>query len=49
MISERHDVVVDEEMDAIDEYFTCVTACSLYGEDIECVTKCIRVHLKGED
>ena len=38
-----------EEMDAIDEYFECVTACSLNDEGIECLTQCIQVHLKAED
>ena len=35
-----------EEMDAIDEYFECVTACSLADEGIECITQCVQVHLK---
>ena len=40
---------VHEEIDAIDEYFECVTACSIGNEGIDCVTKCIQVHLKAED
>ena len=37
-----------EERDAIDTYFECITACSLNGEDIECTTRCVEVHLKNE-
>ena len=41
--------VFHEEVDAIDEYFECVTACSLGDEEIECLTQCVQVHLKTED
>ena len=37
------------EIDSIDSYFECVTACSLSGEEVECITRCVEVHLKGED
>ncbi len=37
-----------QEHDAIDSYFECITACSLEGEDIECVTRCVEFHLKEE-
>jgi len=37
-----------EEQDAIDSYFECVTACSIEDEGVECVTKCVEVHLKSE-
>ena len=36
------------EHDAIDEYFECVTACSIGDEGVECVTQCVEVHLKRE-
>ena len=39
---------VDIEHDAIDEYFECITACSISEEGIQCITKCIEVHLKDE-
>ncbi len=39
---------VDIETDAIDEYFECITACSLGDDGIQCVTQCIEVHLKEE-
>mgnify|MGYP001075571611 FL=1 len=37
-----------EERDAIDSYFECITACSLDDAGVECVTKCVEVHLKEE-
>ena len=39
---------IDIEHDAIDEYFECITACSLGDDGIQCVTQCIEVHLKEE-
>ena len=36
-----------EEVDAIDSYFECVTACSLEEKGLECVTQCVEVHLKS--
>ncbi len=39
----------NEEHDAFDSYFECITACSwVGGEDAECVTRCVEVHLKDE-
>ncbi len=38
-----------EEHDAFDSYFECITSCSwVGGEDAECVTRCVEVHLKDE-
>ena len=39
---------VNIEHDAIDEYFECITACSLGDDGIQCITQCIEVHLKEE-
>tara|TARA_Y100001968_G_scaffold282855_1_gene281048 strand:+ start:163 stop:321 length:159 start_codon:yes stop_codon:yes gene_type:complete len=39
----------DEQHDAIDSYFECITACSLNEEGVDCVTKCVEVHLKEEE
>ena len=39
----------NQERDAIESYFECVTACSLGDEGVECVTRCIEVHLKQEE
>ena len=40
---------LDIEHDAIDEYFECITACSLSDEGMKCVTECIEIHLKKEE
>ncbi len=50
MIKERNYSIeeVSIENDAIDEYFECITACSLGDDGIQCVTQCIEVHLKEE-
>ena len=36
------------ERDAIDEYFECITACSIGNEGMQCITQCVEVHLKNE-
>ena len=48
MLTNRMDEI-DIEHDAIDEYFECITACSLSDEGIHCLTQCIDVHLKKEE
>ena len=42
----NQDVVI--ERDAIDDYFECITACSIDNAGIQCVTQCIDIHLKNE-
>ena len=42
------EITVISDHDAIDSYFECITACSLGDEGVECVTKCVEVHLKDE-
>ena len=37
-----------EQKDPIDSYFECVTACSIQEQEVECVTRCVEVHLKSE-
>ncbi len=39
---------LDIEHDCIDEYFECITACSLDDEGIQCLTQCIDIHLKKD-
>ena len=39
---------IDIEHDAIDEYFECITACSIGDDGMRCITQCIEVHLKKE-
>ena len=36
------------EKDSIDSYFECITSCSIEEEEIECVTRCVDIHLKDE-
>ena len=35
---------IDIEHHAFDEYFECITACSLSDDGIHCLTKCIDIH-----
>ena len=36
-------------IDSLDTYYECITECfGLAGEDIECVTQCVEVHLEGK-
>ena len=49
MSQANSDLFPNEQMDSIDSYFECVTACSLGAEGGECITRCIEVHLKKED
>ena len=49
MLYPNNDILQNDQRDSIDSYFECVTACSLTGEGVECVTRCIEVHLKKED
>tara|TARA_B100000700_G_C14963496_1_gene817722 strand:+ start:1008 stop:1160 length:153 start_codon:yes stop_codon:yes gene_type:complete len=37
-----------EDNDSIDSYFECITACSLDESGVECLTKCVEVHLKED-
>ena len=41
----------EDHHDPLDSYFECINSCSwVGGEDIECVTRCVEVHLKqGND
>ena len=35
------------EHDAIDEYFECISACSVDNEGMNCITKCVAIQLKN--
>ena len=39
---------IDIERDAIDEYFECITACSISDNGMHCITQCVDAHLKKE-
>ena len=46
----KEDLALIEAHDALDTYFECITACTwVGGEDIECVTRCLEIHLDKED
>ena len=45
----QESITTEEKRDALDSYFECITACSwVGGEDVECVTRCVEVHLKQD-
>ena len=48
MLTEEQQTTRIEGHDAIDSYFECITACSLDEEGVECVTRCVDIHLKEE-
>ena len=48
MSNKRDQISMVDDTDAIDSYFECITACSLGDDGVECVTKCLEVHLKSE-
>ena len=37
------------ERDSINSYFECITECSIVDNHQECITRCIEIHLKGEN
>ena len=42
-------ILIEEEKDSFDSYFDCITECYwLGGEDVECVQRCVSVHLNNE-
>ena len=43
-----NDISLNDENDAVDSYFECITACSLDEDGVDCVTRCVDVHLKEE-
>jgi len=36
-------------IDSINSYFECITECSIVEGHQECITRCLEIHLKGED
>ncbi len=40
---------IEIEHDAIDEYFECITTCSLSDSGIHCLSHCIDIHLRKEE
>ena len=37
------------EKDSINSYFECISECSIVNGNKECVTRCIEIHLKGDN
>ncbi len=37
------------EGDAINSYFECITECSIVDGHRECISRCIEIHLKGDN
>ena len=48
MTLSKKEFLQGESKDAIDSYFDCVTACSIEEQGVECVTRCVEVHLKAD-
>ena len=44
-ISTDHNI----EIDSINSYFECITECSIVDGHQECITRCLEIHLKGEN
>ncbi len=36
------------EIDSINLYFECITECSIVDGHQECITRCLEMHLKGD-
>ena len=44
------DYQIKRNADTFDNYFECITSCSwIGGEDIECVTRCISMHIHDDN
>ncbi len=39
----------NKEVDSINLYFECITECNIVDGHQECVSRCLEIHLKGED
>ncbi len=48
MSEDQSYLLVNGKNDPIEEYFECITECSLDEERVDCITHCVQVHLKTE-
>ena len=49
MTENKEQAFLEDERDSFDSYFDCITECYwLGGEDVECVQRCVAVHLSDE-
>ena len=39
----------NENKDAINSYFECISECSILVGHQECITRCLEIHLKEEN
>ena len=39
----------NSEIDSINSYFECITECSTVDGRQECISRCVEIHLKGEN
>ena len=39
----------NKEIDSINSYFECITECSIVDGHQACITRCLEIHLKGEN
>ncbi len=39
----------EKEIDSINSYFECITECSILDGHQECITRCLEIHLKGDN
>ena len=39
----------NKETDNINSYFECITECSIIDGHQECITRCVEIHLKGDN
>ena len=38
-----------DEIDHVDSYFKCISECCTINGHKECITRCVEIHLKGEN
>ena len=38
-----------QNTDPINSYFECITECSIVDGHQECITRCLEIHLKGDN
>ena len=51
VFSNKQNTEIDsiDSIDSINSYFECITECSIVDGHKECITRCLEIHLKGDD
>ena len=44
----EHIQVINQNLDAVETYFECITTCSIGDDGMLFITQCIETHLKEE-